>query len=151
MAKLFEIVKNNKDEILDGLEEAIPRALEAIGMQAEAYAKLKCPVDTGLLRNSITHAVAGEPAATKSYHADKVKNGTQAVGFYQGNSPPAEHTVYVGSNVEYAPYVEYGHLLPGSTGTGGTIVPGEYFLQKAILGHQKKYKALAEAALKGFQ
>ena len=53
--------------------ESIKEALEIIGLRAESYAKLKCPVDTGLLRNSIAHAV---------------KKG--------------EYTVYVGTNVEYA-------------------------------------------------
>lgn len=37
--------------------EAIERALESVGITAEAYAKLNCPVDTGRLRSSITHVV----------------------------------------------------------------------------------------------
>lgn len=64
---------DNSDLVKNALEEQIEAALIAIGMTAETYAKRDCPVDTGRLRNSITHAVeAGEQA------------------------------VYIGSNVEYA-------------------------------------------------
>lgn len=75
----FEIETDNTDEVLGELDEAIDRALEAMGMQVENYAKENCPVDTGLLRNSITHVVASD-----------------------------EKAVYVGSNVEYAAYQELG-------------------------------------------
>ena len=41
------------------IEEAtfsqIEKALEKVGLTAERYAKLACPVDTGRLRNSISH------------------------------------------------------------------------------------------------
>lgn len=67
------VIKDNSEEFLKALPEQIEQALTAIGLTAESYAKQDCPVDTGRLRNSITHAVeAGEQA------------------------------VYIGSNVEYA-------------------------------------------------
>lgn len=67
------VIKDNSEEFLKALPEQIEQALTAIGLTAENYAKQECPVDTGRLRNSITHAVeAGEQA------------------------------VYIGSNVEYA-------------------------------------------------
>lgn len=47
--------KDNAKEVSDGIKNAIEKALEAVGLAAEGYAKLKCPVDTGNLRNSITH------------------------------------------------------------------------------------------------
>ena len=67
-------------------------ALEAVGLQAEAYAKDLCPKVTGRLQNSISHAVQGD-------------------------------TVYIGTNVEYGPYVEFGtrnqrpqpYLTPAAT------------------------------------
>lgn len=61
------------------MPKSIAAALESIGLVAEGYAKKICPVDTGRLRNSITHVV---------------DNGEQAV--------------YIGTNVEYAPCVELG-------------------------------------------
>lgn len=70
------VIKDNSEEFLKALPEQIEQALTAIGLTAESYAKQDCPVDTGRLRNSITHAV---------------ETGEQAV--------------YIGSNVEYAAFV----------------------------------------------
>lgn len=78
------------DEVLEAFNEACLRALERCGLQAEGYAKDLCPVDTGALRNSISHKVdEAEPAA------------------------------YVGSNSSYSVYVECGTGRYSSTG-GGT-------------------------------
>ena len=67
-----------RPEIVDGVQGATNRALEIIGGKAESYAKALCPVDTGRLRNSITHVQMDE------------------------------ETEVIGTNVEYAPYVELG-------------------------------------------
>lgn len=72
----LEIRTDNTELVVDEINEAVLRALELIGMAAEGYAKDLCPVDTGNLRNSISHAV---------------DEGGDAV--------------YIGSNVQYAPYV----------------------------------------------
>jgi len=147
MATFVKIIENNKDQILGELDEAIDRALEAMGLEAEAFVKAACTaVDTGLLRNSITYALHGGPAATASYKADNPKPGTPSSGSYSGVAPNEPHTVFIGTNVEYAPYVEYGHRLPS-----GGQVPGVHFLQRGITGHMNVYKTLAEDALKGFQ
>jgi HK97 gp10 family phage protein len=61
------------------ITEAEKRALEAIGLFVEGEAKLRCPVDTGNLRGSRDHKV------------DESKIG-----------------VIVGTNVEYAIFVEKG-------------------------------------------
>lgn len=47
--------RDNSDEILRLLAAAKARALERCGMLAEGYAADLCPVDTGSLRNSISH------------------------------------------------------------------------------------------------
>lgn len=91
--------EDNTEEVSRGIVRAIDRALEEIGLAAEGYAKRACPVDTGNLRNSITHAVEG-----------------------------SEDAVYVGTDVEYAPYVEMGtrrtaaqpFLRPAATEHGST-------------------------------
>ena len=55
---------DNSKEVLAAMHEAVARALEKCGLVAEGYAKKLCPVDTGNLRNSITHTVdEQEPAA----------------------------------------------------------------------------------------
>lgn len=146
MAVTYKIVENNKDQILGELEEAIKRGLEAVGLQAEGFAKVACTaVDTGLLRNSITYALAGQPAAISSYTADKPKAGKKNEGSYSGAAPNEPHSVFIGTNVEYAPYVESGHKLPG-----GGHVAGVHFLENSIMGHMDLYQQLFETALKGF-
>jgi HK97 gp10 family phage protein len=48
-------------------------------------------------------------------------------------------SVYIGSNVEYAPYVEFGTRRNKA----------HHMLQKAATGHGDEYKAIAKAALGG--
>ena len=53
------------------LERATAKALEAMGEVAESYTKEETPVDTGRLRNSMSHAVKGHDAyiGTNVYYA----------------------------------------------------------------------------------
>ena len=99
--------RDNTDEVLAALERAKRRGLEAIGLTAEGYAKRETPVDTGRLRNSISHATDDEAA-------------------------------YIGTNVEYAPYVEL-----GARGRQGV-----HMLQRAATEHADEYKQIMEDALK---
>ncbi len=109
MAEVSVQIMDNSDLIEQATNEAIVKALEAMGFQAEGYAKMKCPVDTGRLRNSITH----------TYDA-------------------AEQKAYVGTNVEYAPYVEY----------GTSKTKAQPFLEPAVTDHVDEYKRIAENFLK---
>ena len=147
MPSTIEIVANNTDKILGELDEAIERALEAVGLQAEGYAKLNLEghIDTGLLRNSITHAIGGKSAAIGAYSADNPKPGKKNSGTYSGAAPGKNDTVFIGTNVEYAPYVELGHSLP----SGGSVA-GVHYLKRAVADHKEEYKKLIEAALTGF-
>ena len=99
--------KDNTDEVLAALESAKKRGLESIGLTAEGYAKKDTPVDTGRLRNSISHATDDEAA-------------------------------YIGTNVEYAPYVEL-----GARGR-----PGVHMLKRAATEHTDEYKRLMEYSMK---
>lgn len=58
----MEVTVDNTAAVKGGMKSAFARALERIGMQAEGYAKDLCPVDTGNLRNSITHTSDGKAA-----------------------------------------------------------------------------------------
>ena len=53
---------SNVNDILSALEKGKRNALTAIGSSAETHAKKATPVDTGRLRNSISHTVDGEAA-----------------------------------------------------------------------------------------
>ena len=99
--------KDNTKEVLSALDKTIERGLEAIGLTAEGHAKKNTPVDTGRLRNSISHAVEDKSA-------------------------------YIGTNVEYAPYVEL-----GSRGRDG-----KHMLQRAATEHTAEYKKLMEDSMK---
>ena len=100
-------IKDNTQQVLSALEKAKKQGLEAIGMTAEGHAKKNTPVDTGRLRNSITHTTDSNAA-------------------------------YIGTNVEYAPYVELG-------ARGRKPV---HMLQRAATEHKAEYKQIMENALK---
>lgn len=128
---------DNSRQVLGEFEAACLRALERCGLQGEGYAKenltMHGAVDTGNLRNSITHQVdSGEPA------------------------------VYIGTNVEYAPYVELG---TGKYYPGGRQEPWVYqdahgnwhitngqraqpYLKPAVADHKQTYRNIIEDELK---
>lgn len=121
----FGIIDNSAD-VKAAFEAAMWNALAKCGFAAEGYAKRLCPVDTGNLRNSITHEVVDD-----------------------------EHAVYIGTNNEYAAYVELGTGIYAEGG-GGRPTPWVYqdaegnwyythgqkpqpFLKPAVTGHTDKY------------
>jgi HK97 gp10 family phage protein len=130
--------KDNSANIAKLIEEAVDRALERIGLEAEGNAVDKITdndsVVTGNLRNSITHKVDA-----------------------------AEDKVYVGTDVEYAPYVELGTGIHAEGG-GGRPTPWVYqdsngdwhrtsgqepkpFLRPAAKDHKKDYANILEDEL----
>ena len=129
--------KDNTKEVLSALDKAIERGLEAIGLTAEGYAKKdpNMPVDTGLARNSIAHAVSGKEASVKEYKADR---GDEK-GSYSGTAPnDKEKAVYIGSNVEYFPYIEL----------GSPTISARHVLKNAVTQHTDEYKKLMEDSMK---
>ena len=153
---------DNSEEVLAAMQEAALRALEKCGLTADGYAKKLAPVDTGLLRNSTTHALAGEKAAISDYKA----NRGDKTGSYKGTAPTdqkGEMSVYIGTNVEYAAHVELGtgrHADEGrptswsyedSNGqmhkTGGN--KAKPFLKPAVADHARTYRNIIHDELKG--
>lgn len=129
----IEIAEDNLGEIKNGIKQAILKGLEMVGMQAEGYAQDLCPKDTGKLSNSITHKVVS-----------------------------SEKAVYIGTNVEYAPYVELG---TGAYYSGGRQTPWFYvdykgvghftrgqkpqpYLKPAAEQHKDEYRKIIEDAMK---
>ncbi len=136
---------DNTQEFLQVLEKAKVAGLEAIGLTAETHAKKVITeagaVDTGLLRNSITYAVAGAPAHVKTYKAHKKKPGEKRFKTYTyegtADGEPGS-AVYVGTNVVYARGIETGtHRKAGAV----------HFLQRAATEPADKYKRLMKSAL----
>lgn len=108
---------DNTEKVKKQVAERALTALDAAGLQSSSLAKMelqKSPmrVDTGLLRNSITHAVSGKPAAIGSYSADTPKKGRENSGSYAGSAPapddPKKPFVLIGTNVSYCLYVHEG-------------------------------------------
>lgn len=124
---------DNSAAFQEAMQEAALCALEACGLAAEGFAKKLCPVDMGNLRNSITHQVA-----------------------------PDESAVYIGTNSEYAVYVECG---TGVHYPGGRQTPWVYqdargnwhlthgqraqpYLKPAVADHHSTYQNIINDALK---
>ena len=103
-------IEDHSAEVIAEKNLAVIRALTAMGMQAEGYAKMLAPVDTGRLRNSISHEVV-----------------------------ESEDAVYIGTNVEYAPYVELGTRR----------MKAQPFLKPAVEDHMAEYEQIAKHYLKG--
>lgn len=106
----IDIVVNtdNTKAVQQGIEAAIAHALETIGLMAEGYAAHLCPVDTGNLRASITHEVDA-----------------------------TEKVAYIGTNVEYAPYVEL----------GTSRQKAQPYLRPAAADHAEEYRNVLKNAL----
>lgn len=121
---------DNSKLFQEEFKAALKRALERCGMQAEGYAKDLTPVDTGNLRNSITHKVL-------------------------------EDAVYIGTNNEYATYVELG---TGKYAEGGRPDPWVYqddegrwhwtagnpaqpYLKPAVADHKQTYRNIIKDEL----
>lgn len=122
----FEIKVDNTDAIIKATDEAIYNALDIIGNKAADYAAGLAPVDTSNLKNSMTSEVNQE-----------------------------EKAVYVGTDVEYAPFVEFGHhqevgrYVPAiGKRLVREFVPAKPFLKPAIENHLDEYKHILESELK---
>lgn len=132
-------ITDNSEIVLDELSHAILRALEKCGLTAEGYAAFLAPVaeyQGGTLRDSITHMVQLDDGGG---------------------------VAYVGTNVEYAPYVELG---TGIHYPGGRPTPWVYqdakgnwhlthgqraqpYLKPAVADHVSTYKDIILGELKG--
>lgn len=91
-------------QVLEELKRKKAQALEIIGGLAEGYAKRLCPVDTGNLRNSITHQQENEDTeiiGTNVYYAPYVELGTSRMGARPFLRPAAE-----GHGAEYKSVLE---------------------------------------------
>lgn len=129
-------IQDNSKEVSAEIKAALLRGLEKVGLVAEGYAKKLAPVDTGNLRNSITHEVVED-----------------------------ENAVYIGTNTEYAAYVELGTGIYAEGG-GGRPTPWVYqdangnwhythgqkpqpYLKPAVADHAQTYHNILADALKG--
>lgn len=155
-------LEDHSDEVFEALESACQRALEKCGLVGEGYAKKLCPVDTGNLRNSITHTVSnGEKSAyigTNSEYATYVEMGT-------GVHSPAKtsgYWVYVVGNENYKsknPGKRYTYekakqivAILRSQGLDAHMTDGRRatpYIKPAVADHIAQYNRIIEQELKG--
>lgn len=109
--------EDNTGEASRGIVRSIDRALETIGLLAEGYAKKACPVGTP------------ESTGVPGYQGGTLRDSiTHEVS---GDS------VYVGTNVEYAPYVELGTWR----------MQAQPFLRPAATEHGPTYRSVLKRSL----
>ena len=142
--------EDNSGDVLRRLAEAVEAALTKIGGKAEDYAKEECPVGTV---ESVGGWAKKNGKGNPTYRGGTLRNSiTHRV---DGD------VLSLGSNVEYAPYVELGtgpHFkpppewedfeVPPSKGTGRAYVKPRPFIRPAIEDHAEEYKEIAEEVLK---
>ena len=138
MAKdLGGVVFNDySDDVLNEFHDAVLRALERCGEQAEGYAKDLAPVDTGAGRNSISHQVdESEPAAYIGTNLDYMIYQELGTGIYaEGGGGRPTPWVYQDDNGNW-------HWTAGN--------PAQPFLAPAVKGHAQTYRNIIESELKG--
>ena len=135
-------VTNNSAIFKAAKDRAVAAALAAIGEEAAGNAMEELTnqdaVDTGRLRNSITYATR-EHTEPKNFSWHEGKNGEPAgSGMTAPKGVPEKETVYIGTNVEYAKYIE----------AGTSRSAPRPFLKPAATGHSEEYKRIAEQYLK---
>ena len=125
---------DNSQETIQAKDQAIEKILTALGIHLEGEAKDELEnnprrVDTGRLKGSITFATAKEHSAGQppSTAADYAIKGT-----------PEKEKVYIGTNVEYAPYVH----------EGTTRMAPNRFLKNAMVRNQDQIKEYVINGLK---
>lgn len=138
-------VKSNVDTFKKNVVDKMPTILKEIGRAAEGYAKKDSPVDTGLLRNSLTFAISGEAPDITAYAADKEdEQGVIRTGEYKGVTDAESrqdcYSVIVGSNVVYAPKQELNDAYHHTVGKA-------HFIRDALQDHREEYKDIIEAAI----
>lgn len=134
-------VTSHVSEVLSELENRMPIILEALGIEAAGnavdetskfiYDTPESPnyVRTGRLRNSIAWATSDNSGTIND--PDESEDSAP-------KASPEENSVYIGTNVEYAPYVEL----------GTSKMPPRPFLRNAIANYKDDYKKIIEEGLK---
>lgn len=119
-------VTSHKAEVESAAKRAVWRALQKIGLRATKYAKAIAPVGTP------------ESTGIAGYIGGTLRNSIT----YETH----DNTMYIGTNVEYAPYQELGYQH-----VSGRFIPatnnGRGYLRPAISDHISEYKSIASHEL----
>ena len=127
-------ITDNSPFTKEAFEKAVTKALTECGIKAQGYASGSAPVDTGRLAASITYAPKGSMGFLHEYQDKNGKGYSQQVG-----GVGDENAVYIGTNVEYAPYVEL----------GANKRHAYHYLKNSVANHISEYKDIIQNAMKG--
>jgi len=132
----YVTVTDNSDDIKNALVQQLHLALDAVGITAQAYATLLCPVDTGNLRNSISYTVQGDDVYIGSNvkYAPYVELGT---GKFYNNGVGGRQT----------PWVYYDEIKQRFVMTSGQ--KAQPFLKPAASEHTEEYNKLIKLYMTG--
>lgn len=125
---------SKKDECLEILQQDLADWLEAIGQDAAHTAAEKAPVGTPE-STGIPHYIGGTLKNSISWATQAAHGG----GDSKPLATPEKNAVYIGSNVHYAPYQEFG------TSRG---IKGKHYIQFGATAHAADYGRLLEQILK---
>jgi len=138
----MSIIKDNTKGVLEEADKRIKKALRKAALMVERSAKKEAPVLTGTLKRSIISNWYGASAARQIAWSDELKvvkdkktGQPRTVRVKAGKSriePPKSRMAIVGTNVEYAPYVEM----------GTRFWPGKPYLRPALEMNKDKIKQL---------
>lgn len=151
MGKIIEVkFEDHKEEVLAAAKEKIYGWLQAVGEDAASTAAnvltMTDTIDSGRLKNSINWA-------TQESYGD-------------GDAPqatPEANSVYIGTNVDYAVWHEFGTGKYAESGGRQTPwmfqdkdgewhwthgVPAKHYIQFGMTAHQSEYKNMLEQAMK---
>lgn len=147
----IEITQDNIPEVLEALKSATEKALTEVGIKAEKYAKALCPVGTP--ESTGWTDKKGVRHLNKGYRGGTLRNSITFV--VEGDE------LTIGSNVEYAPYVELGtgpyfdtppewlqYVTEKGSGEGHGYVRPRPYLRPAIEDHLDEYKRIMQNELK---
>lgn len=136
MAQVINVtIDDHSEEVIAQMKEKVNDWLDAIGQDAASTAANKAPVDTSNLKNSISHAVVED-----------------------------EQAVYIGTNVPYAIYHEFGTGEFAEGGSKAKKIPwafkdkdgkwhytkgvkARHFIQFGATAHASEYRERLERIL----
>lgn len=112
----IKIAVDNTDLIKRAAEQAVQLALEAVGLQAERNAKIEC-----------TRAVYNTPESPSYRRTGNLRNAIT-------HDTNGVDTAYVGVNINYAHYVEF----------GTSKMKPRPFIKPAVVNYTDEYKEIFE-------
>lgn len=113
------VFKDNSAAVRKALEAASSKVLEEIGLLGEGYAKKLCPVGTP------------ESTGKAGYVGGTLRKSI--------SHDTTDDAAYIGTNVEYAAYVEIGTIYTAA----------QPYLRPAVEDHVSEYKRMITSAMRG--